>query len=278
MRNLILTTVAFVALAAGAVLGQDEGSPGDEAIKEAITILEARRAQAENKADREKITKAIAALDQLLPKGPEKKGAVKPPAKPLKLAPADLAKKFKGRAAFNAKTAELTLLYDFKSKEQLKDFELGGAAPTIKIRVVRVGPADSIKHVVKFRRLKVTGEFVVETVQGGTGYVPFVRCSEGVSFGPSEFNGTSLNLYDGKKNLGGKGFAHNQIQGKPLSLTFTVTEKKASAKVGTTEMAGPIEGGAAGHVEFLGGKGGLRIRSLVISGTLDEEWAKEFFK
>jgi hypothetical protein len=256
------------------LLRADDDSPGDEAIKEAITILEARKAQAENKADQEKIGKAIAALEKLLPKAGARKGDAEPPAEPLKLAPATLAKKFKGKAVYNGRTGELTLVYDFKTKDQLADFDLGGSMPTVKAGVLRLAPAETMKHGVNFKSLKVTGQFVVENMGETPDFTPYLKTSVQISFG---WSGVHATLSDGKKTLGSKGLRREQVEAKPLSLVFTVTNKRASATVGTTELAGPIEGGAPGQVEFLGGRGGLQVRSLVISGTLEEEWAKEFF-
>jgi hypothetical protein len=184
--------------------------------------------------------------------------------------------KFAGRAAYDPKKGELTLIYDFKEKNQLKDFELKDAMLTVKGGVLRISPADSIKHIVKFKSLNVTGQFVVENI--GSSYVPFLQTSAGISFGTAEGGiATGLVLFNGKVNLGHKILGRDATEGKPISLNFKLTEKRASAKVQTWELAGPNEGGAAGQVEFLGSKGGLQVRSLVISGTLDADWAREFF-
>lgn len=282
MRTLI-SAVVVLFLLTGLLRAEDDPSSGDEAIKEAITILEARKAQAENKADQDKIAKAIGALEKLLMKpGDPKKADPGKAVEAIELTPALLKKKLAGRAVFNKKIGELTLLYDLKDKNDLKDFDLGDAKPTVSKGVLRVGPADRIKHVVKFKTVKVTGQFFVENIgPGGTGFTPFLQTSpgfpEGVSFGTYHHNGAGLAL-EGKKLLGTKGLAVNLIEGRLWDvLTFTVTNKRASVRVGKVELAGPNELGALGQVELLGGRGGLQVRSLVISGTLDEEWAKEFF-
>lgn len=274
MRRLIPSLVLFCSFLTAAQ-AQDDETPSETAIKEAITILEARKAQAEGEKDQKKIGEAIAALEKLLPKA--KKEGDKPAAA-VKITPAMLAKKLAGKAAFNPKTGELILVYDFKAKGQLKDFDMKDAQPTLKSGVLRLGPSESMKHVVAFKSLKVTGLFVVENVGAGVGHVPFIKTSTGISFGTSEFNGAGLSLNDGKKNLGHKLLGRGEIEGKPLALTFTVSEKKASAKAGTVELAGPHEKGSPGQVELLGGLGGLQVRSLVIAGVPDEEWLQEFFK
>jgi hypothetical protein len=274
MRWVIPSLILFFSCLA-VVHGQEDETPSDSAIKEAITILEARKAQAEGESDQKKIGEAIAALEKLLPKA--KKEGDKPAAA-VKITPAMLAKKLAGRTAFNPKTGELTLVYDFKAKGQLKDFDLKDAQPTLKSGVLRLGPSEAMKHIVAFKNLKVTGLFVVENVGAGVGYVPFIQTSAGISFGTSEFNGAGLSLNDAKRNLGGKQLGRHEIEGKPLALTFTVSEKRASAKAGTVELAGPHEKGAPSRLELLGGLGGLQVRSLVIAGVPDEEWVQEFFK
>ena len=49
MRHFLLTPLALAFLLLGATQTRGDDSLGDEAIKEAITILEARKAQAEKK-------------------------------------------------------------------------------------------------------------------------------------------------------------------------------------------------------------------------------------
>jgi hypothetical protein len=117
MRAFFLSTIAFVVTFAGSVTAQEE-TPADQAIQEAITILEARKALADVPGDQEKIARAIAALERHLPG----KDAVAP--EPLKIGIAQLKKKLQAKASFNAKNNELTLVYDLSRPEQLKDFEL----------------------------------------------------------------------------------------------------------------------------------------------------------
>lgn len=273
MRIVLLTALALVLAVTSPAVAQDE-SPADEAIQEAITILEARKAQAEVRADQEKIAKAIAALEKYLTKNNDPDA----PKEPLKITPTQLRKKLQAKAVFNPKTNELTLVYDLSKPDQLKDFQLNGAEPIVRGGVLRIGPADTITHVVQFETVSVTGQFVVENIGlGDPPYIPFVRTTPGISFGVGNLNVAYLRLADRGKELGVRQVGRDQIQNKPLPVTFSVKDKKASTRVGSAEFAGVIEAGSAGQVELLGGKGGLQVRSLVISGTLDEEWATEFF-
>lgn len=263
-----------------------DDTPGEEAIKEAITILEARKAQAEKKEDKDKIDRAIADLGKLLPGAP-KEGGEKAKADPdlaKLITPALLKKKFAGKAAFNPKTGELTLVYDFATKDQLKDFDLGDAKPVVKAGVVRIGPSDEIAHAAKFLSVRVTGVCLVENVGGAKGEA-YIRTndepgSEGCGFWITKGGVyTSLVLAEKKKQLGeSQAIKVEQIKGIAQPFSLTVGPKKVILKVGSQELSGKPTSESAGRLELLGGLGGLQIKSLVIVGVLDAEWAKEFFK
>jgi WD40 repeat protein len=67
-----------------------------------------------------------------------------------------LQKKLHGQVAYNQKTGELTLTYDFKDEDQLKDFDAGTDKPVIENGTLRCQGAEAIKHVVHFKTLKVS--------------------------------------------------------------------------------------------------------------------------
>jgi hypothetical protein len=254
-------------------------SPAEEAIREAITVLEARKSQVEKKEDKDKIAKAIADLEKLLP---PKKGADPKDGGDLGkfLTPALLKKKFAGKAAFNPKTGELTLVYDFSAKEQLKDFDLKDAKPTLKAGALRVGPTEEIRHAVKFKTLKATAQIVVENVGAGKGHI-YLRTSEDVKFWVLPVNGvwTGYSLAAKADELAKtKAINQDQVGGKPQQVSLVVEPKKVVLKVGGEELSGKVDLPAAGHLELHGGLGGLQVKSLVLSGVPDPEWAKEFFK
>lgn len=225
------------------------------------------------KADQDRIANAIIALEKLLPPKQGNPGNVEDPGE---IPQALLKKKLAGRGVFNKKTG-LSLVYGFKDKNDLKDFDLNGAAPACRNGVLRIGPADAIRHVAKFKSFKVTGQFTVENL-GEPAYGPtiVVRATGGAAFGFQNWNGTVLHLVDkDDKWLSNKNFGGVQINSLPI--TFSVSEKKATVIAPNSEIAGVIKAANAGQLELLGGKGGMQIRSLVISGIPDEEWVKEFF-
>jgi hypothetical protein len=254
-------------------------SPAEDAIREAITVLEARKAQVEKKEDKDKIAKAIADLEKLVPAtkaaDPKSDGDLA-----KLLTPALLKKKLVGKAAFNPKTGELTLLYDFSTKEQLRDFDLKDAKPTLKAGALRIGPTEEIRHAVKFKALKATAQIVVENVGAGKGHI-YLGTSEAVEFRVPPVNGvwTGYSLaVKGEELAKSKAINQDHVGGKPQQVTLTVEPKKVVLKVGGEELSGKVNLPAAGHLELHGGLGGLQVKSLVLTGVPDPEWAKEFFK
>jgi hypothetical protein len=254
-------------------------SPAEDAIREAITVLEARKAQVEKKEDKDKIAKAIADLEKLLPA--KKAGDPKDDGDLGKLlTPALLKKKFAGKAAFNPKTGELTFVYDFLTKEQLKDFDLKDAKPTLKAGALRVGPTEEIRHAVKFKTLKATAQIVVENVGAGKGHI-YLGTSEDVEFRVPPVNGvwTGYSLaVKGEELAKSKAINQDHVGGKPQQVTLTVEPKKVVLKVGGEELSGKVNLPSAGRLELHGGLAGLQVKSLVLTGVPDPEWAKEFFK
>jgi len=274
-------------LAAGVLLAavRADDTPGEEAIKEAITILEARKAQAEKKEDKDKIARAIADLGKLLPAAKKDGGEAKADPDLGKLiTPALLKKKFAGKAAFNPKTGELTLVYDFAIKDQLKDFDLGDAKPAMAKGVLRVLPLDEIRHFAEFQSVQVTGTCVIENIGDAKGEV-YIRTndepgSEGCGLWITKGGVyTSIVLAEKKKKLAETAAIKvEQLKGVAQPFSLRVSPGKATLKVGREEISGRTESEAAGRLELLGGLGGLQVKSLVIVGKPSAEWAKGFFK
>lgn len=259
-----------------------DDTPGEEAIKEAITILEARKAQTEAKEDKDRIDRAIADLEKLLPGAAKKdddKAMVEPDLAKL-ITPALLRKKFAGKAAFNPKTGELTLVYDFANKDELKDFDLGDTKPKVQRGAILVDPASSITHVVPFKTLTLTGKIVVGQLDAGKAVV-YIRTTENLKFWVLRVNGvwSGFSLATDKDELStSKGIKQEQIEGKILPIHWTIQPKKTLLKIGTLQLSGNADIGSVGQVEFNGGTGGAAFGKLTLTGTVGEEWAREFFK
>lgn len=250
----------------------DDESPSDAAIKEAITILEARQAKTQSKADKNKIAKAIETLEKQL--SPDQNPADKPEAaKVTEISPEALRKKFGGKAAFNSKTGELTLVYDFKNKDQLKDFS--GEELELKKNVVRIAAGDKMRHVVGFASGNVTGTFVSENTEGGHIIMGFNRGFFGYEVLPD--NRSNFHIYSHAQRVGE--FKSNWHSGTPMTLSFSVNEKRARMTIGKKELgAGRREKEPAGCFVFMGGPAGMKVSSLVISGIPEEDWLQDFLK
>src|SRR5262245_34505774 len=166
MRKLVILVVmsfGFVGSLVGRTPAEDE-SPAKEAIKEAITLLEARKARLEDKAAQEELAKAIAALETSLAKKVEGRG--KAPPGPLNIIPEVVRKKLAGKATYNPRTGELILIYDFKDKRQLKDFDAGKSSPVLVRGALQMEGGESMTHAVKFKTLTASGVIVIGNFDG----------------------------------------------------------------------------------------------------------------
>ena len=173
-----------------------------------------------------------------------------------------LKKKFVGKAAFNPRTNELTLLYDFANKDQLKDFNLGDAKPVVAKGAVSLEAATDIQHVAVFKTLTVT--WVV--VSGK--YVDVRTTSKVRVYG---WGSVIVDGQGGQEDLGGP------LQGAtPFKLA--VSEKRVALEVGTKKGAMVRDVPQAGQLILGGGPAGNQFSKLTLTGKLDEEWAKDFFK
>src|SRR5262249_21408139 len=124
--------VCWMMCLAGAVFAgaaePSTGSPVDEAISAAIAVLGSTLEKTDGVLAQGNIRKAIRELEAIR----DGDGNEEAPA-PVNFAvkAAVLKKKFKGKAAYDAKTGVLSLGYDFTKKDQLKDFELADAKPVL---------------------------------------------------------------------------------------------------------------------------------------------------
>lgn len=266
MRKMLM---AFAVLTVGLGWALAGDNPGEEAIREAITVLEARKAQAEKKDDKDKIARAVADLEKLLPaakKDGDKAAADADLAKLL--TPALLKKRLAGKAVFNPKAGELTLVYDFKDKDQLKDFDLGDWKPKLN-RGVSLQAGESIKHVVTFETCHVTCILAVQQANG-----TFVRFGSVAVV--TDNDGSSRHLKVGVESLTQQTGSGADFVGV-WTLDLNVEAKKTTVKLGQTVLGKPAAA-KPGSLEVGGGNGGATFGKITLTGKLDEAWAKKFFK
>ena len=177
-----------------------------------------------------------------------------------------LRKKFSGKTSYNNKTGELTLAYDFKSKEQLKDFKIGEATVAVTGGVLSLRAADSIQHIVSFKSASIGGNFA----PGGDEFAIFVSRSASVRFKEWPF----VELFSA-----GEPVAHRDEfkHAWPMPIQYDVSETKVRVVFAGQELAGRRKNAdSVGHFTLSGGNSGLAVSSLIISGVPEESWLKEF--
>jgi hypothetical protein len=247
-------------------LADDTKTPAQEAIKEAITILEAHLAQAEKKADQDKIADAIAMLQKLLPKTAAPEGKDAPPRDKLNITSAILKEKFQGNAAYDPKTGLLTLGYDFSSKDQLKDFDLNDSEPVVARGTLKLEGGEVIRHSVKFKTVTVNARCANRR---GNNH-PIITTTESYAIW---ITGDKMALH-----FKGNDVVENRLPaGRLWDVQLKVMANRIGLKAGDITLSKAVKTELAGNVEFKGGERGNMFSKVVIEGKVDEEWAKKFF-
>jgi TolB-like protein len=186
-------------------------------------------------------------------------------------------KKFSaGKVLYNSKTGELTLGYDFKKPDQLKDFDLNMATLSVNNGVLRIGPAENIVHVVKFESVSIAAWYTIENAADKRALLSL--SPGGVSLRYHHFNGLQMSICHGDTELAVKhcGGDSGRIGPWPKAIRFDLSHAKAFAKIGNFEVGAPVNIQEVGNVAFHGGTGGVKIGSLAITGIPDKEWLKDF--
>lgn len=256
-------------------------TPGEEAVKTAITWLKEKRAVVKDKADQALLDTAIKDLEERLAQ--VGKGEPEPDAKKdgAFVLPKNWELKFntgKAKPTYDPKTGVLKLAYDFSDAKQLKDFEFADdVKPTVQKGVLTVKGGDEIKHLVRFKTISVG----VVIVLGGE-EVPLKTSGDYWVFAAGR-DQTVLDVCYGKSGdtfIAGKGLGR-KVHGNGTSLTITewfVSETKVGLKAGNIDLSGKKKADAApGHLILAGKAAPNQFQKLTLAGTLDPEWAKEFF-
>ncbi|MCX7408693.1 MAG: hypothetical protein NTZ32_11490 [Planctomycetales bacterium] len=194
----------------------------------------------------------------------------KPSARDVKVSAALLKKKLKGKASYNATSGELVLIYDFKDKSQLQDFDLRDAEVSVANQILRIGGAETISHIVSFQAGTISGTFA----PGNLGSIQtLISTSSNASLNFDKGDELGVYIYSGGKQLGKQVFEPTL----PLVVRFDVSESKVRAILRNREITGRVGGSnAAGRFVLYGATGGLKVSSLVISGIPEKEWLREF--
>ncbi len=260
----------FVLLAVPALLVSGtfaaDQTVAEKAIAKAIELLEVERDAAAGALDQARIGKAIRELEALL-------GDAEP--KPTKIdfevKPAVLKKKFGGKAAFNPKTSELTLTYDFSKKPQFADFE---SNPKIQIvpQGVVIEAAESLKHNAEFRSFTASAVMVVKSMRGcGISSTNGSRMRTGDTGGAVP-NGLYIDVPGGASEW--KVVPADAVAGK-IPVSLAVSSSKTTVKYANESLAAAtVHKDDVHQIVIEGGSDGCGLTNLVIVGIPDPAWFK----
>ena len=254
-------------------------TPGEEAVKTAITWLKEKRAVVKDKADQALLDTSIKDLEERLAQ--VGKGEPEPEVKKdgAFVLPKNWELKFntgKAKPTYNPKTGELKLVYDFADAKQLKDFKFNKDAKiSVQRGVMIVKGGDEAKHVVKFRIANVACDVQI----GQTG--DLFRTSEGYYIHAHQNGPQSIHIgCQGLKEVAAHGTNERPIgsnQFMPVNNWFVGAEKVGLVANGFDISGKNNSDKPFGHLGLIAVQAPNGYRKLTISGTLDPEWAKGFF-
>jgi hypothetical protein len=251
-------------------------TPGEEAVKDAIKTLRAKRAAVKDKADQALLDTAIRDLEGRLAQAG--KGEPKPEDKKDEpfVMPKNWELKFNTgakRPAYDPKSGELKLAYDFADAKQLKDFELPeGSQSAVKKGVLTVERKEQLRHAVKFKAVRVsldlyaTERGVHLTTEGG------LSLETNTTNRPKAFN-----LRVGDDSIAQENTTSDTVRQLVTVRDLFMTENRCGATVNGVKVSGAIKNGNAGRLVLKAGTGLNQFTRLTLTGTIDPEWAKDFF-
>lgn len=256
-------------------------SPGEEAVKDAIKMLKAKRAAVKDKADQALLDTAIKDLEERLAQVGN--GEPEPEAKKDEpfVMPKGWELKFntgKARPTYIPKTGELKLTYDFADAKQIKDFEFDKEAkPQVQKGVLTIKGGEEVKHIVKFKTLTVS----VELSCGSMGQT--METTGGYALKSWVYPGGGCGL---KLEEGGKELTEGDVGVKFIGQNFfvpikawTISEKSVALKAGTADVSTKRAASEkyVGQLTLTAKKAPNAYRKLILTGIPDPEWAAEFF-
>lgn len=241
----------LLTLVAGLTFAQEPTS--EDAMDDAIAILSARKLQMSAQPDQDRTDEAIAALQQLQTKNNPHNASKR-------------SKKLAGQYTYNAKTGELTVSYDFRNPKQLADFTTVGGTINLQGGMLVLEPGQSATTLVKFKTVTVTGLMgrtgrgaVLATTSGAA-----LGCLAGVYYRPTE----------------GQGFIRlgDHPGGSAWRFKLVIDQERSAFGLEGLQGGAEVKGKSPGQIGLLGGENGGTFARLVFVGTVDPEWAAEFFK
>lgn len=176
------------------------------------------------------------------------------------------------KATLDPKTGVLTLAYDFKNPEQLKDFKAKEGAAIAGKGLLRVSAAEAVTHVVEFTEGSISGRFAYGNIEGNQALMAVTGASQ-LRLDLDQFGALFMHILANGQFLARKNIGHK----RPLAIQWDLTDSKTRAVINGEELAGARAGQQeAGQFVLNGGNGGLTVSGLIISGIPREDWFKEF--
>ena len=184
-----------------------------------------------------------------------------------------LRRKLHGRVTFNRLTKEIVLKYDWSSKRQLLDFELGAVSPTLSQRTLSLEGGESVKHIVDFREVTIACPVFIPVMQG-----IILRSTGGAVAKVGGANPDTMYLGDGRGELSliVPDELRKGVQAVKLTITPTRIAFDYGSEVSPKALGKPVQGFHAGSIEIFGGESGFQFGEMTFTGTLDDAWARRF--
>ncbi len=163
------------------------------------------------------------------------------------------------------KTKQFVLKYDWKSANQLKDFDLGNAKPVLQQGTLVMRGGDSIRHLINFTEMTISVQVSVPRMQG-----TIIRTSGGAFIRVGGANSDTMYLgidRDEQQFI----VPQNQRSGvQPVRFTAERTHLEFEYGIGIPSRIGKaVSNVRAGQVELQGGDLGFQYGPLVITGVID---------
>ncbi len=183
---------------------------------------------------------------------------------------AGLKKTVKGKLAFDKRSGEIALAYDFSNAKQLQDFTLGKskAKPVVNADGLCLPIGVNVTHVARFRNMKVSATLKLKQMRGN------VLKTDRVSIGTGGLlpDTVYLNVVD---HGGSSAIVPDKERSGTVEIKLAIDEERTAFMWGNSTVGKDAPGVPAGQLQLFGGENGFCFKSLVIAGDLEPAWAEE---
>jgi hypothetical protein len=204
--------------------------------------------------------------------------------KPVKVDVKLLRKKLAAsKLSYDGDRGVLALAYDFKKRDQLKDFDVSNATPVLGGNgTLRIGPGDTLPHVAQFRTCQATFKVKFEKVG-----ISFLKAGPyELRYEPGYYTRTFRMRAPGNQivetTVGKTDPVEAGEAGKIYTVNLLVGERRSMLTIkgnnNTKECGVVAEPGEAFGVVFDGNTHGVVIGDLQLQGEPDPEWLESLLQ